>query len=69
MGLQGARNAALEREAALAAEKTHLKAALGTALEQKALADAQLAAALVERQHLASQARTVACPLSQVRSP
>lgn len=52
MLLQTARDAALEREAQLTAEKTQLKAALGTALEQKALVDSQLAAAASEHQQV-----------------
>lgn len=57
-GWQGARDAALEREAQLTAEKAQLKAGLGTALEQKVLLDTQLAAALSEQQALRSQVRT-----------
>lgn len=57
-GWQGARDAALEREAQLTAEKAQLKAGLGTALEQKALLDTQLATALSEQQTLRSQVRS-----------
>ncbi|KAK9909075.1 hypothetical protein WJX75_006832 [Coccomyxa subellipsoidea] len=53
--LQGARDAALEREAHLAAEKAQLKSGLGTALEQKALVESQLAATLSEQHTLRSQ--------------
>ncbi|EIE25440.1 hypothetical protein COCSUDRAFT_61657 [Coccomyxa subellipsoidea C-169] len=53
--LQGARDAALEREAQLAAEKAQLKSGLGTALEQKALVESQLAAAHSEQHSLRSQ--------------
>ena len=64
-GAQGARDAALEREGALGAEKAHLKAALGAALEQKGATDCQLAAALHERAQLLAQAcsapATVCC--------
>ena len=52
---QGARDAALEREAQLTTEKAQLKSGLGTALEQKALLDTQLATALSEQQALRSQ--------------
>lgn len=54
---QGARDAALEREAQLAAEKAQLKSGLGTALEQKALVESQLAAAHSEQHSLRSQVR------------
>lgn len=57
LGGQGARDAALEREAQLAAEKARLKAGLGTALEQKALVESQLAAALAEQHALRCQVR------------
>ena len=42
--MQSARDAALEREAALEAEKAQLKAGLGGALEQRQALEAQLAA-------------------------
>ncbi len=55
---QGARDAALEREAQLTTEKAQLKTGLGTALEQKALLETQLATALSEQQALRSQVCT-----------
>lgn len=51
--MQSARDAALEREAALEAEKAQLKAGLGGALEQRQALEAQLAA--LAQQHNSSR--------------
>ena len=57
--LQSARDAALEREAALEAEKAQLKAGLGGALEQRQALEAQLGALAAQQQSLRQTVRTL----------
>lgn len=64
--MQGARDAGLEREAALEAEKAQLKAGLGGALEQRQAAEAQLASLAAQQQALRQAVGTPwpICPIS-----
>ncbi len=67
--VQSARDAALEREAALEAEKGQLKAGLGGALEQRQALEAQLAALAQQHNSLRQavrflHAKLLAGPLS-----
>ncbi len=57
--LQSARDAALEREAALEAEKAQLKAGLGGALEQRQALEAQLGTLAAQQQSLRQSVRTL----------
>ena len=67
--MQSARDATLEREAALEAEKAQLKAGLGGALEQRQALEAQLGALAAQQQSLRQSVRALhhaQCDLEQI---